>query len=86
MWVSCIWPWWSAMKEQQSQQKVIGRTWLFPPSLGSLWSQHLREVPALDEVAGKVPGSCAMYNHSDIPPWHPGCGLSVNKIWKSQES
>lgn len=49
-------------------------------------SEHLGEVPALDEVSGQVPGGWAMDNHPNIPPWHPGCGLPVNKIWGSKES
>jgi hypothetical protein len=32
-------------------------------------------------VPGKVPGSYSVYNHSNIPPWHPGCGLPVDEIW-----
>ena len=49
-------------------------------------SEHLGEVPALDEVSGQVPGRWAMDNHPNIPPRHAGCGLSVNEIWGSQKS
>lgn len=48
--------------------------------------EHLGEVPALDEVSGKVPGGWAVDDHPNVPPWHAGCGLPVNEIWGSQES
>lgn len=56
------------------------------PSATARKSEHLGEVPALDEVSGQVPGGWAMDNHPNIPPWHPGCGLPVNEIWGSKES
>lgn len=49
-------------------------------------SEHLVEVPALDEMPGQVPGGWAVDNHPHIPPWHPRCGLPVDEIWGSQES
>lgn len=55
-----------------------------PASTGG--REHLGEVPTLDEVPGQVSGRWAMDNHSNIPPWHPGCGRPVNEIWGSQKS
>lgn len=49
-----------------------------PSSLGGI--QHLGEIPALDEVPGKVPGRWAMDCHPNVPPWHPGHSLPVNEI------
>lgn len=49
-----------------------------PSSLGGI--KHLGEIPALDEVPGKVPGRWAVDCHPYVPPWHPGHSLPVNEI------
>lgn len=52
----------------------------FQPPASTRGSEHLGEVPTLDEVPGQVSGRWAMDNHSNIPPWHPVCGRPVNEI------
>lgn len=46
------------------------------------FQSDLGEVPALDEVAGYIPGSSAMNSCRQITPRHAGNLSTVNVIWK----